>query len=79
VAKGQEMAAFLAFPALGCLLLRVRVSEEPISQMSLMLLPTFPSCSQQTATGQGKEKKHLCAPESQTEQQQKSNACAGAE
>ena len=51
------MASFLALPALSCLLVRVRVSREPISQTSLMLLPTFPSCcSQHTATGQGKEK-----------------------
>lgn len=42
VVRGQEMASFLALPALSCLLFHVKVSREPVSWMSLMLLPTFP-------------------------------------
>lgn len=79
VARGQEMASFLALPALGCLLLCVRVSGDPISQTSLSLLPTFPSCcSQHPTTWQGKEKTtnvHL----SHRQQLLKSDACAGEE
>lgn len=56
VVRGQEMASFLALPALRCLLFHVKVSGEPVSRMSLMLLPTFPPVVHSTQQ-QGKARK----------------------